>query len=232
MSTPSSAIPNMPAEPASQPRLSEPARLINVFASPAKTFQDIRQNASWWVPLVILSIVSIFFFQMIDKKVGFDEVARHMMESNSRVQQLPADQQARTIEVTAKFLKGSGYVSPIFALLYAAVIAGVLWFSFNFFMDAQIPFSRAMAIVFYGWLPTIVGTALATITLTLGNPEGFRLENPVGTNRDRLCVECQKEDFACGGNHTCGRMVFPLQAWQCHFGGAPKLALKPDKSAI
>jgi hypothetical protein len=72
MSTPSSAIPNTPAESA-QPRLSEPARLINVFASPSKTFQDIRQNASWWVPLVILSIASILFFQMIDKKVGFEE---------------------------------------------------------------------------------------------------------------------------------------------------------------
>ena len=108
MSTPSSAIPNMPVEPA-QPRLSEPARLINVFASPAKTFQDIRQNASWWVPLVILSIASIFFFQMIDRKVGFDEVARHTLENNQRVQQLPADQQARTIDITAKIMKYAGY---------------------------------------------------------------------------------------------------------------------------
>lgn len=182
MSTPSSAVPNTPADSAAQPRLSEPARLINVFVSPSKTFQDIRQNASWWVPFVILSLMSILFFQMIDKKVGFDEVARHMMESNSRVQQLPADQQARTIDVTAKFMKGAGYASPIFTLFYAAVIAGVLWFSFNFFMDAQIPFGRAMAIVFYGWLPIIVTTVLATITLMLGNPEGFRMENPVGTN--------------------------------------------------
>ena len=79
-------------------------------------------------------------------------------------------------------MKGAGYASPIFALVYAAVIAGVLWFSFNFFMDAQIPFGRAMAIVFYGWLPTMVGTALATISLIFGNPEGFRMDNPVGTN--------------------------------------------------
>jgi hypothetical protein len=181
MSTPSSAIPNTPAESA-QPRLSEPARLINVFASPSKTFQDIRQNASWWVPLVILSIASILFFQMIDKKVGFEEVARRTLENNQRVQQLPPDQLARTIEITAKGFKYGGFFSPIIALISAALIAGVLWFSFNFFMDAEIPFGRAIAIVFYGWLPTLVGTGLAIITLTLGNPEGFRMENPVGTN--------------------------------------------------
>lgn len=174
-------MPNMPVAPA-QPRLSEPARLINVFTSPAKTFQDIRQNASWWVPLVILSIASILFFQMIDRKVGFDEVARHTLENNKRVQQLPADQLARTIDITAKSMKYGGYASPIIALISAALIAGVLCFSFNFFMDADVPFSRAMAIVFYGWLPTLIGTALAILTLMLGNPDGFRMENPVGTN--------------------------------------------------
>ena len=180
MSTPSSVISNMPES--AQPRLSEPARLINVFASPSKTFQDIRQNASWWVPLLLISIFSISFFQVMEKKVGFDEVARHMMESNPRVQQMPADQQTRMIDITAKSLKYGGYASPIFLLFYAAVITGVLWFSFNFFMEAEIPFGRAMAIVFYGWLPSLVGTTLAIATLMLGNPEGFRMENPVGTN--------------------------------------------------
>jgi hypothetical protein len=181
MSTPSSAIPNLPAGPA-QPRLSEPSRLMNVFVSPSKTFQDIRQNASWWVPLVIISLFAIFFFQTIERKVGFDEVARHSLENNSRIQQLPAAQQERTYAITANFLKYSGYASPIFILLYAGIMTGVLWFSFNFFMDSQIPFSRAMAIVMYGWLPTLVGTCLSIVTMILGNPEGFRMENPVGTN--------------------------------------------------
>lgn len=181
MSTPSSTVPNMPLEPA-QPRLSEPARIINIFASPSKTFQDIRQNSSWWVPLILFSLLSIGFFQLIDKKVGFDEVARHMMESNPRTAQMPADQLARVTDITAKSLKYGGYFSPIFLLFYAVVIAAVLWFSFNFFMDAEIPFGRAISIVMYGWLPSIVGTGLAMLTLLLGNPEGFRLENPVGTN--------------------------------------------------
>src|ERR1700729_3404509 len=75
------------------PGLSEPQRLINVFFAPSKTFIDIRRNASWWVPFLLVSVVSIAFFTTIDKKVGFDRVARTMMESNSRMQQASPEQQ-------------------------------------------------------------------------------------------------------------------------------------------
>ncbi|MGC2741826.1 MAG: hypothetical protein WA672_01470, partial [Candidatus Angelobacter sp.] len=52
------------------PGLSEPQRLVNTFIAPSKTFTDIRRNASWWVPFLLISIFSISFFVMIDKKVG------------------------------------------------------------------------------------------------------------------------------------------------------------------
>lgn len=183
MSTPPPPMPEaaLPQQPV-QPGLSEPARIIDAFVAPTKTFEDIRRNASWWVPLLIVSIFSISFFILIDKKVGFDSVARHMIDSNARLSQMPAEQQDRTAGIMAMSLKVGGYLSPIFVLFYAFVVAGVLWLTFNFGMDAQIPFSRAMAVVFYGWLPSIVGTVLAMVTLVLGNPEGFRMENPVGTN--------------------------------------------------
>jgi Yip1 domain len=182
MSTPPPPTPYAAPQEPVQPVLSEPARIINAFIAPSKTFADIRRNASWWVPLLLVAIVSIAFFILIDKKVGFDEVARHMMESNSQVQKMPPEQQQRVVGFTAATLKYGGYASPIFILFYAFIIAGVLWLTFNFAMDAQVPFGRAMAIVLYGWLPAIVGTLLAIVTLGLGNPEGFRMENPVGTN--------------------------------------------------
>lgn len=183
MSTPSSQMssPVSPEQPV-QPSLSEPARIGNLFVAPSKTFVDIRRNASWWVPLLLISIVSITFFTLVDRKIGFDEVARHTMESNSRFQQMTPEQQQRVLSFTEAGLKYGGYASPIFILFYAVIIAGVLLLTFNFGLDAQIPFSRAMAIVLYGWLPSIIGTLLAVLTLMLGNPEGFRMENPVGTN--------------------------------------------------
>lgn len=185
--TPPPPFPNQPPTPAMAPEpagpgLSEPQRLINVFIAPSKTFDDIRRKASWWVPFLLISISAIGFFVMIDKKVGFDEVARSMLANNKSIQQLPPAQQELAISRTAMGLKIGEYAAPIFVLLYVTIVAAVLFASFNFIMDAQVSFGRAMAIVMYGWLPRIVLGILAMVSLAFLNPEGFRMENPVGTN--------------------------------------------------
>jgi hypothetical protein len=188
MSSPTTPPPQMYSSPEpavaepTGPGLSEPQRLINTFIAPSKTFADIRRNASWWVPFLLISIFSIAFFVTIDKKVGFDQVGRAMLENNKAIQQLSPAQQQQAYSRSAIGLKVGEYAAPVFILIYVLIIAAVLMATFNFIMDAQVPFSKAMAIVMYGWLPTIVTSILAMFGLAFGNPEGFRLENPVGTN--------------------------------------------------
>jgi hypothetical protein len=164
------------------PGLSEPQRLVNTFIAPSKTFADIRRNASWWVPLLLISISAIAFFVTIDKKVGFEQVARTMLANNKAIQQLDPAQQEQAYARTAIGLKFGEYGAPIFILIYVLITAAVLMATFNFIMDAQVSFSQSMAIVMYGWLPGIVSSILAILALAFGDPEGFRMDNPVGTN--------------------------------------------------
>jgi Yip1 domain len=175
-----------PATPAvtetAGPGLSEPQRLANTFFAPQKTFLDIRRNASWWVPFLLISVLAITFYVMVDKKVGFDQVAHSMLANNKGIQQLEPAQQAQAFSRTAFGLKVAEYIAPVLILLFVVVIAAVLMASFNFTMDAQIPFGSALAIVMYGWLPLLVSSILAMASLMFGDPEGFRMQNPVGTN--------------------------------------------------
>jgi hypothetical protein len=164
------------------PGLSEPQRLVNTFFAPSKTFIDIRRNASWWVPLLLISIFSISFFVMVDKKVGFEQVARTMLANNKAIQQLDPAQQEQAYARTAIGLKVGEFGAPIFVLIYVLVTAAILMATFNFMMDAQVTFSQSMAVVMYGWLPGIVSAILGMVALAFGDPEGFRLDNPVGTN--------------------------------------------------
>src|SRR5579864_2863703 len=191
MSSPTGPTPPPPMYPVASspvtpeptgPGLSEPQRLVNTFIAPSKTFTDIRRNASWWVPLLLISIFSIAFFVMIDKKVGFEQVARTMLASNKAIQQLDPAQQEQAYSRTAIGLRIGEYAAPIFILLYVLVIAAVLMATFNFMMDAQVSFSQSMAIVMYGWLPGIISAILAMLALAFGDAEGFRMENPIGTN--------------------------------------------------
>lgn len=177
---PSSAAPISP-EP-ELPALSEGSRIIDTFVAPSKTFLDIRQNASWWAPWLLMSIVAIGYWVMVGQKIGYDQVTRNMMANNKQYQQQSPDQQERTLAFATTFTKFSGYASPLFILFAALLTTLGLWMTFNFAMGAEIPFGRAMAIVMYGWLPTLLSSILAAVAVWFGNPEGFRVDSPIGTN--------------------------------------------------
>src|ERR1019366_1045649 len=98
--------PVLPASPASTPEsaaLSEGARIVNTFIAPSKTFTDLRRNASWWGPWLLISIFSLLFVYSMDRQIGFDQISKNEIAHSSRADQfdkLPADQQAKQIAIS------------------------------------------------------------------------------------------------------------------------------------
>jgi len=183
------AAPVLPASPAPTPepaRLSEGARIIDTFIAPSKTFTDIRRNASWWGPWLLISIFSLIFIYAMSKQIGFEQISKNQIEHSSRADQfdkLPADQQARQLQLSSKVIAAFAYGSPVMILFYFLVETLVLWATFKIAAGAETSFKAAYAIVMYGALPGIIGGLLGTISLFAGaNPEGFDINNPVGTN--------------------------------------------------
>lgn len=178
--TASSALP-------SQPALSEGERLIDTFIAPTKTFSDLNRKSSWWVPFVLISLLSYVYVFAVDKKVGFETVSQNQMKMNPKameqIEKLPPDQQQRRMEMGAKFTKIISYCFPAIFLLIAVIIAGLLLAIFNFGMGAEISFGKMMAVTMYGFLPGLIQTVLIVVTLFAGaNSENFIFQNPIGTN--------------------------------------------------
>lgn len=189
MSTTASAPTNLPPSDQQQP-LSEPQRIINTYIAPSKTFTDIRRNASWWAPWLLGAIVGYLLVFAVGSKVGWEQVTENQVKMNPRqearleqLRQQNPDQYQRQLQISIAFTKGISYTIPVVSLLIVAVIAAVLMATFNFGLGTQISFMQAMAIVFYGFLPGVIRSLLASITLFSGaNTEGFNFSNPVGTN--------------------------------------------------
>jgi len=183
------AAPVVPASPAPTPQpapLSQGARIIDTFIAPSKTFTDLRRSAAWWAPWLLISIFSMLLIWSIGQKVGFDQVSKNQIAHSSRADQfdkLPADQQARQLQVSSKIIAGFGYGSAVLLLFYAVVGTVVLWLTFKLVFGAGTTFGQAYAITMYAWLPGIFGAILGSISLFAGaNPEGFDINNAVGTN--------------------------------------------------
>jgi hypothetical protein len=180
-------VPPASSVPAPEPApLSEGARIINTFIAPSKTFTDIRRNASWWAPWILISIFSVAFIYVMGKQIGFEQITRNQIAHSSRADQfdkLPADQQAKQIQISVKILQGFAYGSPALILFYFLITTVVLWVTIKVGAGGETSFKQAYAIVMYASLPGIIGAILGIISMYAGiNPEGFDVNNPVGTN--------------------------------------------------
>ena len=67
-----------------RPGLSEVQRVTDTFVAPSKTFADILRSASWWLPFVLLAIVSVATTLVVDRQVGFARVAENQIHLNSK----------------------------------------------------------------------------------------------------------------------------------------------------
>ena len=182
------AAPVLPASPAPTPEtapLSEGARIVNTFIAPSKTFTDLRRSASWWAPWILIAVFALVNIYAMGKQVGFEQISKNQVAHSSRAEQfdkLPADQQAKQLSISSKIIAGFAYGSPFLILLYCLIATLSLWLTFKL-MGGETTFGQAYAITMYGWLPGIIGAILGTISLFAGvNPEGFDINNPVGTN--------------------------------------------------
>jgi hypothetical protein len=178
--------PVSPAIPPQIPPLSEAARIVDTFVAPSKTFTDLRRSASWWGPWLLISIFSVIFVYTMGRQIGFDQISRNSVARSSRAEQfekLPPDQQAKQLQLSSNIIRYAAYGSPVLILFYFLITTVVLWATFKIAAGAETSFGQAYAIVMYGNLVGIVGAILGIISLFAGvNPEGFDVNNPVGTN--------------------------------------------------
>jgi hypothetical protein len=170
-----------------QPGLSQGARILNTFFAPSKTFDDIKRSASWWLPFLLMAVVSYGFVAVVVKKVGFEQVTQNKLrlapKQAAALERLPADQRAQQMKFAVIGSMVEAYGSPVGRLILILIVSLVLMATFNFGAGAEIPFMQALAVVTYSGLPNIIKGGLAIASLLAGaDPEGFLFQNPVATN--------------------------------------------------
>ncbi len=183
----STAVP-VPGSPDGSLPLNEVQRIANVFVAPSKTFADIRRNAMWLAPWLLLAIFSFAHGSLVAKKIGFEQVSQNNVRmapssQTARLEALPPDQRALAEKRQVTVTKYITYGFSVLTLIWLIIVALVLWATFNFGAGTEIRFGQALAILVYASLAGIIKTILAIITLFAGlDPENFIIQNPVGTN--------------------------------------------------
>ena len=167
--------------------LSQVERVVDTFIAPTKTFTDIRRNASWWLPYILVAVSWCLMAYVADVKVGMDAIVNNQLQLSpkqaEKLDQLPPEQRAEQLRITVKGTRIFWlYIAPILALVFGAIVAGVSMGTFNFGFGAELKFSQCMAVFMYTSLPLIIKPLLAISVLLAGGNEGFTFQNPVASN--------------------------------------------------
>jgi len=163
-------------------------RVINTFIAPTKAFVGLdRGKTGWWLPFLLIVVVSYGYVGMMDKKIGFDKISENQIKLNQKAQdqmeKLTPEQRQQRMDLTTKITKYISYGSPVLALVAFAVIAGALLAVFNFGMGASIRFGAMWAITIFAHLPNLLKALLTMGAMAAGmDPDGFDVRNPIATN--------------------------------------------------
>jgi hypothetical protein len=176
-----------PQDPQQPAPLSEPQRIIDTFIAPSKTFVDLRRNASWWGPYLLVVIVTFLFCYTVDQKVGFRKVAENLLQQSpkqsERIESLPADQREKVMQQQTTGTKYFSYGISVIAILIYLIIAGVLYATVKFGANADVQFKTMLALVIYTRLPELLRAVLSALSLLAGvSTDAFNLRNPLAVN--------------------------------------------------
>ncbi len=175
------------ADGAASKGLSQVERVVDTFLEPSKTFTDVLRSTSWWLPFLLLVVVTMGSTFAIDQKIGFDRVAEQSVlqsaSAEDQMAQLTADQRAAAIHRIAVGQKYGSYAAAVLILIFVAIVALLNWASLNFGLGAKTTFGQNFAVCMYAGLPKIFIGLLNIVFVYAGvNTENFDLNNPVGTN--------------------------------------------------
>jgi Yip1 domain len=167
--------------------LSETQRLVDAFIAPKKTFEDIRRNSSWWVPWLVTAVFSLTFGIIATQKLDMGHLIQREIDKSPsaqrRMEQVPAEQREGMLKAQAMVAKGFFYAAPVLNLIGGLIIAAILMVVFNFLLGAEVPFQRAMAVVFYSFVPLIISAILLIVSLLVSaDPNSIDVTNPMPTN--------------------------------------------------
>jgi hypothetical protein len=171
---------------ASAPPLNQVERVVDAFVAPSKTFTDIRRDASWWMPFLIGVVITLAFGYVVQQKIGWDKTYQNILKQSpaqqQRIEQAPADQQARAMQLGANITKYTFWGTPVLALIAAIVAAAVLLATVNFGFGGKAKFGQMIAVWMYATLPWAIQGILGIIATWFVDPDTFNLKNFVGTN--------------------------------------------------
>ncbi len=167
--------------------LTQGERVVDTYIAPSKTFLDLRRDASWWLPCILVLLFTMAAVFTANKKVGVEEMRdsmlRHMPKMQERIDSMPPDQQAKIRQSFESNIQRAIVVAPVTTLVSGFVVGALFLVLANFVFGGKATYWQMVAVFWYSMLPFLVLNLLSMALVAGGvGVENYNAQNPVGTN--------------------------------------------------
>ena len=166
--------------------LSEPARLADVFIAPSKTFTDVLRTSRWWVPFLLVTVLSLLYAYVILHRIGMATLVDGIVRGNATLESQIATAtppQAAAIRSRMEMQFHLMYIAPVFVLLVGLLVSAIFLASANFGFGGHARYAQILAVWFYGTLPLSFISVITMVLVSAGvGTDAFNIKNAAGTN--------------------------------------------------
>jgi hypothetical protein len=172
-----------------QARMSEGARVANIFLSPGETFEDINRKPTWIVPILVTIVFTLGFGYFMHSKILTEDVIERM--ARERIEQAieqrgaaPPPPEALEQQINLfKKINRLWHVTALVGLFIVVLITTSVYFLILLLLQAEAKFKRVFSVVSWSWMPQAVAAGiLGVVTLFIRDPETIDPTNPLATN--------------------------------------------------
>ncbi|MGH8673117.1 MAG: YIP1 family protein [Burkholderiales bacterium] len=156
---------------AGSPKMSEMGRVIGVFISPVKTFQDIARKPTWVVPLLLLIVsglvASAAYLPHMDWEKSAVKQADMIRDKwGVKLTDQQIDQQIESAKRTGPIKQyGGAFLGPLLITLIPALI----YFAVIRLGRGMVAYAAAYSVVCFASLPGVIRTLLTAMAATRGD---------------------------------------------------------------
>jgi hypothetical protein len=169
--------------PEAPERVNAVGRIFGALFSPKATFESVARRPTWFLPLLILGVLSLAVVGLFGHRGGWPSFFQKQIASNTRMQQMPPDQQQRVLEAQLRYGPPIAYgEAAIIPFLGAVIVAAILLGVFNGLAGAKLGFKTSLGIVAHAWVPGLISGLLGIFIVAVKDPSTVDLQNIVASN--------------------------------------------------
>jgi hypothetical protein len=140
-------------------------RIAGVLFAPAETFEDIARRPDVLMPLILILVISFLSTAVVMPRMDLEAMAAEHGETMRKHNPNMASADIERMEqFTVALAKVTGWISPLFVLLWWVIIAAVLLLAMRL-MGGEGSFKQAFSGTLYSWMPLAVFGIITSIVV-------------------------------------------------------------------